>query len=288
MTGISFDIESNFKLYVNEAIEQFQIAMINDEQKNYKFSSIFAGITIELGFALIVKEGMHENIYDKNKRTIKFKEIKKKFERNLEGYVKKILKGYAYIEQEPSNINLIKNIEIKSEILEIEILAVINLRNDLVHNKGEFYDTQIGYCIFNSLLFLNILLPEKYKFDNILNKEIIGTYLKNCTDEEMLIKVSSAFEIFQKDDCQHYISTIEDVIYDCAECGHHSMINIGGKDNLVRPGYLCLLCVNHGYLKDCTLCGTWIPYGKEIEWNKEYLAYICEDCNDEFTDKLGS
>jgi hypothetical protein len=281
MDKIHFDIESNFVLYINESIEQLVMAIEENEPKHYNFSSIFSGIAIELGLALIVGQGMKKNIYLPDNKTFKYPKIEELFKDGLNDYVRELFKGYAHKEYDPKN-NDPTNISIKVEILENEVMNIKNARNDLVHNKGTIAPEEIESFIFNSLLFLNVLLPEQNKFYKILNEKAIGLYLEKSITEEILFKVSNAFQIFQYRDDEHYNSSIEDEIYDCVDCNHPSMINISGHTNS-RPGYLCLVCMSHGYLKGCSQCSKWIKHGEEIDWNNETSAYVCEECNDRFT-----
>lgn len=271
---INVDLQTNYKLHLNNAIDFFYQALVEKPTHNYIYyvnGFCFSAFALELGLLLAFKETIKGDIFkrDKNNKILKNKNnrkitktsstIIKEIQENLAQFEKKILKKLS--------------VKIDAQIIEEEINFILDTRNSLFHYQGKFDTEPMLRDIIKAIIFINILLPEKLSFAKTLNNKTHFMALLKTFSPQFSGIFTNVNEIFIHQD-NYYDINIENVDI-CSECGDEGLISL-----LADKGhcYLCLFCSHHDYLIRCSDCGAEAP-----EENMHYSDYedifLCQQCS---------
>lgn len=281
---IYFDIRKNFKCYLNQGLELTRLALESQDESQYKYGCLFSAIAIELGFALVARDGMKLDIYKdkKRERTKSFYEIKILMKSELSSYSKNLFPSFKHVvDTEDITVEpMIDSINIRPEVLDKEIKNISKLRNSLIHYQGVIdTETHINDIVVN-LLYLNMILPNSQQYSEIVESdENIEFFLRKCFDKAVLSRVSKDLSLSEMPDEYYQFSEIEGIC-ECEQCGQNSLCKIDVKVNM--SGFLCLFCMDHGYMVECIQCSEIIFPWKATKWDDKGISHICEDCSDNF------
>ena len=277
---ITFDMDSNFKFHLNEALYWMNKALNGNDQAIYKYALLFSAFCIELGL-LAAARAIYgsEKVYEKNtKKTINYSKLEKIFEDSLEEIIAKSFLGLEVWDEEENTSRSIVTID-KSVLKTILKEGIIERRNKLIHSEGEFETNQLINDATASLLLLNIILPENLKFYNSLSENNIEFILTSNIFANIIPDILKEFVVFSESNHETDLSAFDTSdLRECAECGNDSLLIL----ELDKLAYLCQLCLVHGYLVDCIQCGSLIVPSNAYKWDDKGTTHICENCFDNF------
>ncbi|CAM2780173.1 hypothetical protein [Legionella worsleiensis] len=275
---ITFDIDSNFKFHLNEALYWMNKALKGNDPDKYKYTLLFSAFCIELGLvAAALNIWGREEIFKKDK-TIPYWELEKKWEGRLEEIIIKSFSGLEVWDTEENTPR--SSVTIDKDVLKKTLRkGVINQRNKLVHSEGEFDTSQLVKDATTSLLLVNIMLPDNLKFDHSLSENNIEFILNNNIFANIMSHLIKEFVIFTESEGGVELSTIDTSdLRECSQCGNDSLLIL----ELDKLAYLCQLCLEHGYLGHCIQCDNLILPSNVHKWDDNGTTHICDYCFDDF------